>query len=340
LFLNNGGKVERKSNLKPSLIDIPVLLIFMARPDQFGKVFEQVRIARPSRLFLYQDGPRKGRQDDIENIARCREIAKNVDWNCQVFKMYQKKNIGCDPSVYLAQKWMFEHVDRGIILEDDIVVSQSFFPFCQEMLERYAEDNRIGYICGMNHLEIYNNDPSNSYFFTSLDSIWGWATWKRTIDQWDEKLDFLNDINALSLLEKNIGQIYFKHKLQTWKQHKTSGKAYFESILNSSLFLNSQLSIIPSKNLISNIGLTADATHTSTPRNQLPKRLQQLFNMKRHELDFPLRRPKYIMNDIFYKDKVSNILGKNVSWLTSKKRSIKNKIRKIFIALTSKKITK
>lgn len=118
--------------VKSYLIDIPVLLIFMARPKQFEKVFEQVKIARPSRLFLYQDGPRKDKPEDLENIKRCREIAENIDWDCEVFKMYQEKNVGCDPSEYIAQKWMFSNVDRGVILEDDDVPSQSFFPFCKE----------------------------------------------------------------------------------------------------------------------------------------------------------------------------------------------------------------
>jgi hypothetical protein len=319
-----------KKNVSPSLIDVPVLLIFMARPEQFKKVFEQVRMAKPSKLFLYQDGPRKERGSDIENIAKCREIAEKIDWNCQVYRFYQEENVGCDPSEYIAQKWMFEHVDRGIILEDDDVPSQSFFPFCKELLNRYANDTRIGYIAGMNHLDQYNNDTDNSYFFTSSGSIWGWATWKRTIDQWDEKLEFINDQNTMRLLKMVMGKNYFNNKKPVWLRHKTSGKAHYESILNSSILLNSQLNIVPSKNLISNIGIAADSTHATDSIKKLPPKIRKLFFMKTHELEFPLKHPKYVINDMHYRNKVLNMLSANDSVIIRKIKNIRNKFIRFF----------
>ena len=50
--------------------DVAVLCIFFARPEQFRKSFEQVKKARPRVLLLWQDGPREGRPDDIENIMK------------------------------------------------------------------------------------------------------------------------------------------------------------------------------------------------------------------------------------------------------------------------------
>jgi len=295
--------------MKPYLIDVPVLLIFMARPEQFAQVFEQVKIARPSKLFLYQDGPRDGMPDDIENIAKCRKIAENIDWECEVYKFYQEKNVGCDPSEYIAQKWMFDHVDRGIILEDDDVPSQSFFPFCEEMLARYYNDIRISFIAGMNHLGIYNNDNESSYFFTSSGAIWGWATWKRTINLWDEKLEFLSDNHVLKLLKNIMGGNFFNNKIKIWRKHKQSGTYYYESILGSSKLLNSQLSIIPRKNLISNIGISANSTHAVDSLKKIPKKVRRIFYMKRYEIDFPLQHPKYVVNDLYYEKKVHHILG-------------------------------
>ena len=131
-------------------VDVPVLLIFFARPDTLEKVFESIREARPSTLLLWQDGPREGRPDDIENIEKCRKIVENIDWECEVHRFYQEENKGGDPSEYIAQKWMFETEEMGIILEDDDVPSQSFFPYCKELLEKYKDDTRINMICGMN----------------------------------------------------------------------------------------------------------------------------------------------------------------------------------------------
>ena len=156
-------------------IDVAVLLIFFSRPKQFEKVFEQVKLAKPSKLFLYQDGPRENRTDDLVGINKCREIAEGVDWDCEVYKMYQEKNYGCDPSEYIAQKWAFSIVDECIVLEDDDVPSQSFFPFCKELLEKYRYDERINMICGMNNTGVSNHNPY-SYLFSVTGSICGWAS--------------------------------------------------------------------------------------------------------------------------------------------------------------------
>ena len=111
--------------MKPFLVDVPVLILFFNRPQQLSQVFEQVRNARPSKLFLYQDGPRS--EHDLPGIKACREVTDQIDWDCEVHRMYQEKNYGCDPSEYISQKWAFSMVDKCIVLEDDDVPSVSFF---------------------------------------------------------------------------------------------------------------------------------------------------------------------------------------------------------------------
>ena len=150
--------------MKKYLVDVPVLLLFFSRPEQFKLVFEQVKKARPSQLFLYQDGPREGREDDIKGIKECRKIAENIDWECEVKRLYQEKNYGCDPSEYISQKWAFSYVDKCIVLEDDDVHSISFFSFCKEMLDKYENDTRIGLISGFNNEEI-TKDVYEDYLF-------------------------------------------------------------------------------------------------------------------------------------------------------------------------------
>ena len=129
--------------MKESLIDISVLLIFFTRHKQFKQVFEQVKKARPSELFLYQDGPRLDHPDDMENIKKCREIANDIDWKCKIHRFYQTKNIGVDPSGYIADTWAFSQTNKCIVLEDDVVPSVSFFSFCKIMLDKYENDERI-----------------------------------------------------------------------------------------------------------------------------------------------------------------------------------------------------
>jgi hypothetical protein len=294
----------------PWEIDVAVLLIFFNRPEQFGKVFEQVKKARPSKLFLYQDGARENNNKDLENIIKCRKIIEDIDWECEVYKMFQEKNYGCDPSEYIAQKWAFSIVDECIVLEDDDVPSQSFFPFCKELLEKYRNDERINMICGMNNTGISEHTPY-SYLFSVSGSICGWASWKRVIDTWDEKYSFLNDEFALmQLKEAYKDKIDIPNFIKNCIKHKESGKAHYESILGSSALLNSRLNIVSTKNMISNIGVTENATHSVSDLKMLPKGIRRIFNMKTYEIEFPLKHPPYIVEDVKFRKRLYRIMAK------------------------------
>ena len=170
-------------------VDVPVYMNFFSRPDTFQYVFEAVREAKPSMVFLSCDGARENRKDDEENIKKCKEIAEQIDWECTVYKNYSKQNLGCGMRMYSGISWAFEHVDRLIILEDDCVPHPDFFKMCEELLEMYKDDNRIHMINAMNHLGVYEDTP-NSYFF-GPGCCWGWATWKRAWNNMDFALSFM-----------------------------------------------------------------------------------------------------------------------------------------------------
>jgi len=280
--------------LKPAKIDVAVLLIFFTRVEKTAQVFEQIKKARPSKLFLYQDGPRSGRPDDVENIRKCRDVVEDIDWNCEVYRMYQKENKGCDPSEYIAQKWMFSKVDKGIIIEDDDVPSQSFFPFCKELLDKYENDDRINIICGMNNLD--TTDSPNSYIFTRYGSIWGWATWRRNVDRWDPEYRWMKDKEIVD----NLLTAYpdFKKILATCKKHKDTGREHYESILGAHQYLYHQLNIVPAKNMITNIGIGSETTHSTDSITKLPRATRRLLFKKRQELEFPLQHPQFMVEDI------------------------------------------
>lgn len=284
----------------PAKIDVAVLLLFFNRPDTFGQVFEQVRKARPSKLFLYQDGARGER--DKAGIEACRKIAENVDWECEVHQKYQEKNYGCDPSEYISQKWAFSVVDRCIVLEDDDVPSESFFPFCKELLDRYADDTRISMISGFNPDEVTQGVPYD-YLFTTAFSIWGWASWRRVIEQWEGNYSFLDDDYNLHQLERLIKvRKLRKNFIKICRDYRETGKEYYESIFRTAMLYNSGLAIMPTHNLINNIGLTADSTHYAANFHTLPRRLRRLFTMQRFELNFPLRHPRYVIENVDYKE--------------------------------------
>lgn len=287
-------------------VDVAVLIIFFTRDEQLRKVFDQVKLARPSKLYLYQDGAREGREDDEEGIKRCREIVSddNIDWECEVHRLYQDKNYGCDPSEFIAQKWMFETEEMGIILEDDDVPSQSFFPFCKELLEYYKDNERINMICGMNNTGV-SEHIKESYLFTEKGSIWGWASWKRVIDTWDGEYRWTDDEEKRNTIKRNMGAVSFDEWYSIVLQHKKSGRAHYESILAASAYLYDRVNIVPKYNMISNIGVAAESTHSVSDIRLLPKKTQELLYMKTYEIEFPLIHPSHIVKDRTFEKKMT-----------------------------------
>jgi hypothetical protein len=318
-LLKNGQLCEKKrifAGMKPYLVDTPVLILFFNRPQQLGQVFAEVRKARPSRLFLYQDGPRN--EADMPGILACREVVAQVDWECQVETLFQERNYGCDPSEYISQKWAFSHVDKCVVLEDDDVPSVSFFSFCKEMLERYEHDERITMISGFN-VEEQTTDAEGDYFFTTNFSIWGWASWRRVVDQWDEHYTWLDNPVAVHQLEELIRERGYRDDfLPMCRKHREQGKAFYETIFWAHLLLSNGLAIVPCKNMINNLGATADSTHFGCSLRTMRRGYRRIFPMKRfeHSKFSPstgelegVCHPPYIIEHIAYRHRAYRIMG-------------------------------
>ena len=160
-----------------NVLDTPVLFLVFNRSDTATQVFEKIRQVRPSRLYVAGDGPREGYNEE-EKVAKAREIATRVDWPCEVKTLFRDKNLGCAHGCSNAISWFFQHEEKGIILEDDCVPHLDFFTFCENLLDRYAEDERVTVVSGNNFQKgKWRGDAS--YYFSKFPHIWGWATWRR-----------------------------------------------------------------------------------------------------------------------------------------------------------------
>lgn len=287
----------------------PVLLVFFNRPTTFEKVFEKVRTVRPMKLYLYQDGPREDKFDsDKFGIEACRAIVDGIDWDCEIHKWYQEKNVGCDPSGFMAHSWLLENEEYGIIIEDDIVADPSFFYFCQELLEKYKNDKRVYKICGMN-IEGISEEIDTSYFFSRKGSIWGWATWKRVAKLWDSNYSFLNNPESLKILQNSFeSKMLYNEFIRRATVHRNSGKAHFETINYACKMLNGMLDLVPKENLISNIGASDVSVHSSE-YHLTPKGLRVVYNGKRYPMQFPMKHPKNVEEHSRYYKVVNRVLG-------------------------------
>lgn len=311
------------------VLDISVLLLFHARADHFSKVWAEVRKARPARLFLYQDGPRPGTAD-MQGIMACRQLVADdhIDWPCQVHRLYQERNFGCDPSEYLSQRWAFSLTDKCIVLEDDDVPSQSFFTFCKEMLDRYADDERITLISGFNTDEV-TTDISDSYFFTRVFSIWGWASWARVVNHWDGNYGFVTDPAQFELLKQKVSQYRQRSDMpQMCRDHAASGKEYYESIFWAYMLLHDGLAIMPRVNMINNIGMDG-GTHFSADLDLLPRRMRRQFTMQRHDIDFPLTHPTQVVEHADYQKRFYLMNAWNNPW-----RKVQYSLEELWLNLT------
>lgn len=279
-------------------LETPVLLVFFVRESTFSQVFEAVRHARPKTLLLWQDGPRKNRPEDVIGIESCRAIAESVDWECTVYKHYCEENQGCDPSTFNAFKWAFTLVDKCIILEDDQVPGNSFFWYCQELLNMYEFDDRINHICGYNpYGEI---DWCDSDYVFGYSGTGAWASWKRVAKGWDEHYLFLNDEYSMRNLEMRFGE-WFNGLHDNAIKRKSSGIAYWETIIGMDCLLNSRLTIIPKVNLVTNLGLaSANATHSSLDDPTLLKSPMSKELGFAHDITFPLTHPHHVVADERY----------------------------------------
>ncbi len=232
-----------------------ILFLTFNRLDYVKETFEQIRIAQPPRFYIASDGPREGVEGETQKVQEVRDyILNNIDWDCEVKTRFLDKNSGgCAYGVSGAVTWFFENEDDGIILEDDCVPSQSFFPYCEELLDKYKNDKQVWHIAG--DAPIDNVNIKESYYFAKIQHCWGWASWA---DRWKYfKLDMTDyDRKDLKKFSKRKDvQEYWENILIGLQEHRIDSWAYpwtFWIVANDGYCIN------PVKNLISNIGYTGE----------------------------------------------------------------------------------
>jgi len=263
-------------------LDTPVALFLFNRPTMTAEVFARIARARPKRLLLIADGPRDPAEAAVCQAAQA--AVEKIDWDCQVVRNFSATNLGCRVRCSTGLDWVFDQCEQAIILEDDCVPCDSFFPFCDQMLAHYRDNQPIMHIAGTNQ-QPAGWSCRDSYYFSKYPNIWGWATWRRAWRTFDVDLNLwsaFRDAGRLTAicpdpLEAEMWTNHFDlvcfERFNTWDYQWTFN-----------CWANNGLSVIPAVNLVSNVGCGPGATHTT--------KVDAFANRPTYELPFPLRHPK------------------------------------------------
>jgi hypothetical protein len=288
------------------IFSTPILLNLFNRPYETEIILNNLRDYKVPVLYIHCDGPRENNLSDKKLVNQVKELISNkIDWDCELHLMYEENNQGCGKGPYRAMSWFFNNVEEGIILEDDCIPHKDFFLYCQELLEKYRNNNKVGIIGGSFFRDIKSD---YSYFFTPYAGIWGWATWKRVWHKVDYNISISDEefkLKTHNFLKSNDAENYWLYILKKCKEDGIN-KTYWDYQLHLCLMLENIIHITPTKNLISNIGFNEKATHTVDSGNKYANKevysILPLKHPKNVEIDYKFCNQTY-KKTFFYKIK-------------------------------------
>ncbi len=291
----------------------PVVLVVHARPDTTAELVRIVEAARPEKLLVVADGPRRGQPGEVERCEEARAVVEAANWDCEVLTDYATENLGVKRRVETGLDWAFGLVEEAIVLEDDCLPDPSFFGFCDELLERYRDDPRVLSISG-NNFGAGADNPDASYFFSRYPLIWGWATWRRAWKLYDPAFEAWPGLRDSGWLEEMFDGD--AQAVQYWTyifgQRRERNDAWDGAWLFAS-WLAGGLSAVPCRNLVTNVGFRDDATNTRTEFRGL------FSDVPAVAVESPLRHPSRVerdaeadafLEDAMFSGNVGRLLGR------------------------------
>ena len=269
----------------------PILLITFNRPEHTRRVLEAIIAAQPKDLYVFQDGAREGNEEDVKKCAEVRKVVERLTKgsSTQIHTFFSDVNLGCGPGPVAGITWFFDQVEMGIVMEDDCLPHPDFFPYCEELLERYKDVEEVQFINAALYDERWQCDCS--YDFSRYMVAGAWASWRRFWVNYDVDLmsidakDFYRICKKLLFERAEADWWYFK--LLEIQKDKAK-KSYWDYQCLIVLLLNSGVTIMPKRNLISNIGFDEEGTHTLTNDGRGDREVYPIM---------PLDHPQHIVVD-------------------------------------------
>ncbi|MFC0229269.1 hypothetical protein [Serratia aquatilis] len=292
--------------------NIPVVLFIFKRLDSVIEILKVLEKIKPKKIYLLSDGGRNS--EEVTLVKSIREkIELAITWPCEVIKRYQANNVGVYNNIAGGAKWVFEREEHAIFLEDDNLPELTFFPYCEDLLNKYNDDSRVLWICGSNYLEECTPENNTSYFFSKNMLPCGWASWGWKFNKFydgDLQLWESEYIKKRLKQEYNFKKLYYQdiynieYELDYKKLH---GRFYsWDYQMSFSLRAHNLYSIVPKYNQIKNIGVDTDSTHGGTSLSNVM--VQRFCERKTKILSFPLIHPNTLLMDITLDRKIAKII--------------------------------
>ena len=270
------------------MFNVPIVVVIFNRPQCAKQLMDALNSLQPTNIYVVSDAPRDDVAGEKAKVLASRSFFENIPWPCQVQYDYASRNMGTMDRISSGLDWVFSNVRQAIILEDDCIPNLEFFQFCEVLLERYAEDERVLSISGT-RLAPEQSSPID-YQFSRYAFCWGWATWARAWSKFDCDMLSYAKTRKTKFLRSHFGgfrqAIYWRWLLDRVVDGRIGSWAYKWTFAH---WFNNGLAIVPRVNLVSNEGFGEDATNTKTKSRWL--------SMDVKMLSFPLREPLKVVPD-------------------------------------------
>lgn len=310
----------------------PIVFFIFKRTEKSVQIMNQIARVKPRKLYIIAD---EGRNDEEKKLAaQCREAVEEcVTWDCELIKNYAVENKGCFDRIGLGALWVFSQESQAIFLEDDNFPEETFFPYCEEMLSRYKNDDRVMWVCGTNYLEDYHCENGASYVFTRHMHPCGWASWsEKFIKYYDAYFENFTSQNLKKIKSEYTNQKLYKNDLKHWKiervnKEKQGRYCSWDYQMCFSLRYFNKVGIVPCKNQIRNIGVDNFSIHGGSSFDNIMT--QRFCGMDSLPMKFPMIHPEKVEIDDTFEALVDEIVIVPVDYKRKIKRLIPNLVRLI-----------
>lgn len=273
---------SKSYNSPTKSFNTPITVIAYKRVDTLSLLLNQIKVLKPKKLFIILDGPKNKSEKSKTDLVK--KLVCSKKWATHVYINRSRVNLGLRKRVVTGLNWVFTKVDRSIIVEDDLLPDMTFYSFCQDMLDMYEDNLKVGSIAGYSY-KTDKKGVNDSYYFSKYIESWGWATWKRSWSQYEDSMELWPELKRSNWLGKLILN---KYSVKYWESSLDA--AYYKRVdswayrWTLTCLRKNMLTIIPRYNLVRYLGWGKEATHTNV----------QVFSQKLESIDKPYKHPKKI----------------------------------------------